>query len=128
MAASQGHTVAGWTSTVPSSSAVGAVQLVCVGILGEYIGRMYAQMQGRPTYFIAYDSLTADQGSTRTDRHPAAGPARRGAQPQPSAGPRRRPSAVTRSPDVEAAAPPAPSPPSGPAAVEPAQSAARLRP
>ena len=40
-----------------SSPAVGAVQLVCVGILGEYIGRMYAQLQGRPTYFIAYDSL-----------------------------------------------------------------------
>ena len=43
-------------------SSVGAVQLVCVGILGEYIGRMYAQMQGRPTYFIAYDSLTATKG------------------------------------------------------------------
>jgi dolichol-phosphate mannosyltransferase len=52
-----GHTVAGWTSTVAIVAGVGAVQLVCVGILGEYIGRMYAQLQGRPTYFIAYDSL-----------------------------------------------------------------------
>ena len=59
---SQGHTVAGWTSTVAIVAGVGAVQLVCVGILGEYIGRMYAQMQGRPTYFIAYDSMTADIG------------------------------------------------------------------
>jgi glycosyltransferase involved in cell wall biosynthesis len=60
VARAQGHTVAGWTSTVAIVSGVGAVQLVCVGILGEYIGRMYAHMQGRPTYFIAYDSLTAD--------------------------------------------------------------------
>jgi dolichol-phosphate mannosyltransferase len=51
IARSQGHTVAGWTSTVAIVSAFGAVQLVCVGILGEYIGRMYAHMQGRPTYF-----------------------------------------------------------------------------
>src|SRR6478735_4318958 len=56
---SQGHTVAGWTSTVAIVAGVGAVQLVCVGILGEYIGRMYGHMQGRPTYFIAYDSMTA---------------------------------------------------------------------
>ncbi|WP_043649767.1 glycosyltransferase family 2 protein [Terracoccus sp. 273MFTsu3.1] len=60
---SQGHTVAGWTSTVAIVAGVGAVQLVCVGILGEYIGRMYGHMQGRPTYFIAYDSMTADTGA-----------------------------------------------------------------
>ncbi len=57
-----GHTVAGWTSTVLIVSAVGAAQLLCLGLLGEYIGRMYTQMQGRPTYFIAYDSLTAAVG------------------------------------------------------------------
>lgn len=60
---SQGHTVAGWTSTVAIVAGVGAVQLVCVGILGEYIGRMYGHMQGRPTYFIAYDSMTTDTGT-----------------------------------------------------------------
>ena len=52
-----GHTVAGWTSTVVAVAAVGAVQLVCLGVLGEYVGRMYAQMQGRPSYYVAYDSL-----------------------------------------------------------------------
>ncbi len=57
-----GHTVAGWTSTVLIVASVGAVQLLCLGLLGEYIGRMYTQMQGRPTYFIAYDSLTATKG------------------------------------------------------------------
>lgn len=52
-----GHTVAGWTSTVVAVSAVGAIQLLCVGLLGEYVGRMYVMMQGRPSYFVAYDSL-----------------------------------------------------------------------
>ena len=55
----QGHTVPGWTSTVAIVAGFSAIQLLCVGILGEYVGRMYAHMQGRPTYFIAYDSLTA---------------------------------------------------------------------
>jgi dolichol-phosphate mannosyltransferase len=53
-----GHTTPGWTSTVVTVAAVGAVQLLCLGILGEYVGRMYAMMQARPTYFVAYDSLT----------------------------------------------------------------------
>ena len=52
-----GRTVAGWTSTVVAVAAVGAVQLLCLGLLGEYIGRMYTLMQGRPSYFVAYDSL-----------------------------------------------------------------------
>ncbi len=51
-----GHTLPGWTSTVVIVSAVGAVQLLALGILGEYVGRMYAAMQGRPTYFVAHDS------------------------------------------------------------------------
>ena len=52
-----GHTLPGWTSTVVIVSAVGAVQLLALGILGEYVGRMYAAMQGRPTCFVAHDSL-----------------------------------------------------------------------
>jgi len=54
-----GRTVAGWTSTVVAVAAVGAVQLLCVGLLGEYVGRLYTMMQGRPSYFVAYDSLDA---------------------------------------------------------------------
>jgi dolichol-phosphate mannosyltransferase len=79
VARAQGHTVAGWTSTVAIVAGVGAVQLVCVGILGEYIGRMYSHLQGRPTYFIAYDSLaTGAQGhgptSTPLPARPSAAP------------------------------------------------------
>jgi glycosyltransferase involved in cell wall biosynthesis len=57
-----GETVSGWTSTFVVVAGFGAVQLLCLGLLGEYVGRMYSQMQGRPTYFIAYDS--ANNGSS----------------------------------------------------------------
>lgn len=66
-----GHTVAGWTSTVVAVSAVGAIQLLCLGMLGEYVGRMYTMMQGRPSYFVAYDS---DPAQVR----PGDGPSRAG--------------------------------------------------
>src|SRR5690606_9321112 len=58
-----GHALPGWTSTVVIVSAVGAVQLLALGILGEYVGRMYSVMQARPTYFVAHDS----HESSRTD-------------------------------------------------------------
>lgn len=52
-----GNTLPGWTSTVVIVSAVGAVQLLALGILGEYVGRTYNALQGRPSYFVAHDSL-----------------------------------------------------------------------
>ena len=51
-----GNPVPGWASTVVIVMTMGAVQLLCLGLLGEYIGRMYTQMQGRPAYYVAYDS------------------------------------------------------------------------
>lgn len=57
-----GRTVAGWTSTFVAVAAVGAVQLLCLGMLGEYVGRLYTQMQGRPSYYVAHDSLDDRHG------------------------------------------------------------------
>ena len=54
-----GNTLPGWTSTVVIVSAVGAVQLLALGILGEYVGRTYTALQARPTYYVAHDSLEA---------------------------------------------------------------------
>ncbi|MGB7817684.1 MAG: glycosyltransferase family 2 protein [Ornithinibacter sp.] len=54
-----GNTLPGWTSTVVVVAAVGAVQLLALGILGEYVGRMYTALQARPAYFVAHDSLDA---------------------------------------------------------------------
>lgn len=54
-----GATIPGWTSTFAIIAAFGGLQLLCLGILGEYVGRMYTAMQRRPTYYIAYDSASA---------------------------------------------------------------------
>ncbi len=65
-----GSTVPGWTSTVVIVAAVGAVQLLALGILGEYVGRTYAALQARPTYFVAHDSLAPAQPEVHV--HPVA--------------------------------------------------------
>jgi dolichol-phosphate mannosyltransferase len=62
----RGHVVAGWTSTVVVVSGVGAVQLLALGILGEYVGRLYAAAQARPSYYVAYDSATGSANPAAT--------------------------------------------------------------
>ncbi len=47
-----GDTVAGWTSIVISIWFIGGVQLISLGIVGEYIGRLYIETKERPLYFI----------------------------------------------------------------------------
>ncbi len=65
IASRNGTVIPGWTSTVLVVAGVGALQLMCLGILGEYVGRMYTQLQGRPAYFVAFDSH-ADTRQTRS--------------------------------------------------------------
>lgn len=52
VALAEGKTLPGWTSVIVAVSFLGAVQLVSVGILGEYIGRIYEQTRGTPRYVI----------------------------------------------------------------------------
>ncbi|AKU18881.1 glycosyltransferase family 2 protein [Luteipulveratus mongoliensis] len=52
-----GNAISGWTSTVVIVAGFAALQLLCLGILGEYVGRIYSTQQARPTYYVAYDSL-----------------------------------------------------------------------
>ncbi len=54
-----GVAVPGWTSLFVAVLFIGAVQLICAGMLGEYVGRIYTAVQQRPTYFIGSDSATA---------------------------------------------------------------------
>ncbi len=57
----QNGTVAGWTSMVSMVCLTGGIQLVCLGILGEYIGRIYLEVKARPRYIIS---------ERTTDRNP----------------------------------------------------------
>ena len=51
-----GGTVPGWTSLYLAVLLLGGIQLICLGLLGEYIGRIYAATQSRPPYLIAFDT------------------------------------------------------------------------
>ncbi|MET9463476.1 glycosyltransferase family 2 protein [Streptomyces sp. NPDC006544] len=77
----RGKTVPGWTSLFIMMLFLGGVQLICVGLLGEYIGRIYTAVQRRPTFFVGYDSA-------RGTGHDPAHRAERGAEPdaRPEAG------------------------------------------
>ncbi|MBX7221257.1 MAG: glycosyltransferase family 2 protein [Blastocatellia bacterium] len=44
--------VDGYTSTIVSILFLGGTQLICVGVLGEYIGRIYDEVKRRPLFFI----------------------------------------------------------------------------
>ena len=48
-----GHTVAGWASMTCIVCFVSGVQLICLGIIGEYIGKIYLETKQRPRYIIS---------------------------------------------------------------------------
>ncbi|WP_294409858.1 glycosyltransferase family 2 protein [uncultured Ruminococcus sp.] len=48
-----GFTEHGWSSTMCSIWLIGGLQLFCLGIIGEYIGKIYAEVKQRPRYIIA---------------------------------------------------------------------------
>jgi polyisoprenyl-phosphate glycosyltransferase len=48
--------VPGWTSLILSIMAFGAMHLFCLGIIGEYVGRIYEQSKQRPLYLIGEDT------------------------------------------------------------------------
>ncbi len=45
-------TVPGWASTVSIICFLGGIQLLSLGVIGEYIGKMYLEIKGRPRYII----------------------------------------------------------------------------
>ncbi|HET8559092.1 MAG TPA: glycosyltransferase family 2 protein [Marmoricola sp.] len=72
-----GHTVPGWTSILATTGVIGAIQLVCLGLLGEYVARIFTAIHRRPTFIVGYDSAfdegevageVAGKGSPRVQR------------------------------------------------------------
>ena len=47
-----GWTVPGWTSIVVSDWAIGGLQLLAIGIIGEYIGKIYMETKARPKFIV----------------------------------------------------------------------------
>lgn len=47
-----GHTVTGWSSIIASIWLLGGIQIVSIGVIGEYIGKIYIETKRRPKYNI----------------------------------------------------------------------------
>lgn len=48
-----GRTVAGWASTICVVCFMGGIQLISLGVIGEYIGKIYMEVKQRPRYIIS---------------------------------------------------------------------------
>ena len=54
-----GYTVEGWATIMVTILFVGGIQLICLGILGEYLGRVFNEVKCRPIYIV--DEMTGVQ-------------------------------------------------------------------
>ena len=48
-----GNSIAGWASIIAMISFFGGLQMICIGIIGEYIGKIYLETKARPRYIIS---------------------------------------------------------------------------
>jgi glycosyltransferase involved in cell wall biosynthesis len=60
----RGKSVPGYPSVVVGLMVLGGVQLIMIGIMGEYIGKILSETKARPVYFVAEHSLRTAQGQT----------------------------------------------------------------
>lgn len=65
--------IPGWASTILPIYFLGAVQLLCAGVMGEYIGKIYTETKRRPRFFIE----RLEQGASNTALQQVAGVPRR---------------------------------------------------
>lgn len=74
-----GGTVQGWATIMVALLFLGGVQLICIGIIGEYIGRIFNEIKPRPMYVV--EEVIAHGTVQRTGERdlPAPGPAGRDA-------------------------------------------------
>ncbi|HVY57162.1 MAG TPA: glycosyltransferase family 2 protein [Xanthobacteraceae bacterium] len=60
------HTVPGYPSLIVGLMVLGGVQLLMIGIMGEYIGKILSELKGRPVYFVAEHSVKPSEDSDRS--------------------------------------------------------------
>jgi len=64
-----GESVPGYPSIVVGLMVLGGVQLIMIGIMGEYIGKILSEIKGRPPYFVAERTLKTAE--TAAEQPPA---------------------------------------------------------
>ena len=47
-----GHVVPGWSSSFIGTTLIGGIQLISLGVIGEYVGKIYLETKGRPRYIV----------------------------------------------------------------------------
>lgn len=47
-----GHVVPGWSSSFIGTTLIGGIQLISLGVIGEYVGKIYMETKGRPRYIV----------------------------------------------------------------------------
>ena len=52
--------VAGWTSTIASSLFIGGIQLMMIGIVGIYLGKLFSESKNRPNYIVSETNIEAN--------------------------------------------------------------------
>lgn len=61
-----GKSVPGYPSLVVGLMTIGGVQLIMIGIVGEYIGKILSELKARPIYFVAEHSVRRSEGDAAT--------------------------------------------------------------
>jgi glycosyltransferase involved in cell wall biosynthesis len=66
-----GQSVPGYPSLVVGLMVLGGVQLIMIGIMGEYIGKILSELKARPVYFVAEHTLKTAQDARAPGDPPA---------------------------------------------------------
>jgi glycosyltransferase involved in cell wall biosynthesis len=67
-----GESVPGYPSVIVGLMVLGGVQLIMIGIMGEYVGKILSELKARPVYFVAEHTLrTAGSAEAAVDHPPA---------------------------------------------------------
>jgi glycosyltransferase involved in cell wall biosynthesis len=57
------NAVPGWASTVFPLTLLGGIQLLCLGVIGAYLGKIYGETKSRPRYFVEHTVTGSPQGA-----------------------------------------------------------------
>lgn len=55
----------GYVTTMAAVILMGGIQLVVIGVIGEYVGRIYSEVKGRPSYLLKIDSAAPEGSAVR---------------------------------------------------------------